>query len=163
MKKKLNILPILGLAIIALLIVVFVVPVGTGIVGTSAIVNLKIPAYDIVFGNETINNLNASSATIAAFTLLVIGAVFQLVAFILCLPNPEGSKKFSGFLFFVGGLCEIVTGAIYLAAVAVTKELLPPGLDYNLAWAFIVSGAVALVTAVVSIGTGVIAFGKKSK
>lgn len=167
MNKK--IVNILGLVIFALAIAVFVAPVGCGIhaslkeAGTS-ISELEWSGYTVIFGNKANSYISsASSANIAAFTLLVIGVVFQTIATILLFPNPNGSKKFSGFLFFLGGIMEMIFAIIFLCAISTTglRDTLGSLYNLKLGAGTIISGAAGLVAAALSLGAAVLSYSKK--
>ncbi len=171
MKKK--ILDILGIVIFALAIIVFVAPVGSGIhasvkaVGSTA-GDLDWSGYTVIFGNWANSYIKeASGANIAGFTLLVIGVVFQTIAAILLFPNPNGSKKLSGFLFVLGGLMELAFGIILLCCKSTTGldavESLNAAYNLKLGVGVILSSVAALLGAVLSVGAGVLAWGNKNK
>ena len=167
MKKK--IVNILGLVIIALAIAVFVAPVGSGIHATlkgtgSSVAALDWTGYTVIFGNKAnAYIMSASSANIAAFTLLVIGVVFQIIATVLLFPNPNGSKKFSGFLFILGGIMEMIFAIIFLCAISTTGlgETLGSLYNVKLGVGTIISSAAGLLAAVLSCGAGVLSWSKK--
>lgn len=169
MKKKLNLLAFIGIVIVLLGIVVFLIPIGTGVVrsitnpSTGVVSKEFYSGYDVIFGNKSISGLSSSTAFIAAFTLLIIGIVFQAIAAALCVPNPEGSKKFSGFLFFVGGLAEIVTGIVYLLATKLAPLPSASNVSYGLGWSLLAAAVAALVGALLSLVFGVIALRRKGK
>ncbi len=169
MKNKL--LNLLGIIVFVLAIAVFVAPVGNGITATVKAGGISVSpiewsGYTVIFGNLADSYIKeATAASIAAFTLLVIGVVFQLIATILLFPNPKGSKKFSGFLFILGGLMEICFGILFLCSKATTgladNVIIKAAYDLKLGVGVIISSAAALVAAVLSIGTGVMAWSKK--
>lgn len=171
MKKKLSLLTLLGLIVVLLGVIVFVAPVGTGLHATLRIPGTSKPSidwtgYTVIFGNKADAWIReAASANVAAFTVLVIGVVFEALATALLIPNPNGSKKFSGFLFVVGGLLELVFGIILLCAKSTTglagNEVIKNLYDLHLGVGVILSGAAAIIAAVASVLSGVLAWKKK--
>lgn len=169
MKKKSSLLFLAGAVALLLLLVVFILPVAPGVIRsitdpvTDAVTTEVYRGYDVILGNLTINGLQASSGSIAAFTLLIIGAVFVALATILCLPNPEGSKKFSGFLFFVAGLLVLVTGILYICTIPLSELEAAANTSYSLGWGMWVAGIAAIVAAAICLVFGYIAMAKKRK
>ncbi len=170
--KSNKLLNLLGIIVFALAIAVFVAPVGNGITAALKVASgIGVPTiewtgYTVIFGNWADGYIQeACAANIAAFTLVVIGVAFQLIATILLFPNPKGSKKFSGFLFILGGLLEAIFGILFLCCEKTTgladNASIKALYDLKLGIGTIISSAAAIVAAVLSIGTGVLAWKKK--
>ena len=169
MKKKSALLLLAGVVSLLLLLAVFIFPVAPGVIrsitnpSTQVVTREVYRGYDIVLGNLTISGLEASSGSIAAFTLLIIGAVFSALATILVVPNPEGSKKFSGFLFFVAGLCVLMTGILYFCAIPLSELETAANTSYSLGWGMWIASILAIIAAAILLVFGYLAMAKKRK
>jgi hypothetical protein len=164
MKKNKNWLVYVTLAALILTLAAFLFPLGSGIVRTvTGAGKESIMGYDFIFGNKAmLGGLYATSPFIAAFSLLIIAAVFQIVAFIFYFP--EGSHKFAGFMNAVGGLCILVAGIIFILAVPLAGSVLPAAknVTYTLGYGFLIAGIAGAASGIASIVAGVIPFlGKK--
>jgi hypothetical protein len=166
MKKKINWLVYLGIATLVFTLAAFLFPIGPGLTRTLSGGTVEwFRGYDYVFGNNA-NHIISHGAFIAAFSLLIIAAVFELLAFVFSVPNPEGSHKFSGFMYIVSGICSIVTGVIFFLApmiVVPSVQASAPNVTYALAYGFIIGGGASILGAVVAIINGVMAMMKKAK
>ena len=166
MKKKINWLVYLGIATLVFTLAAFLFPIGPGLTRTLSGGTIEwFRGYDYVFGNNA-NHIISHGAFVAAFSLLIIAAVFELLAFVFSIPNPEGSHKFSGFMYIVSGICSIVTGVIFFLApmiVVPSVQASAPNVTYALAYGFIIGGGASILGAVVAIINGVMAMMKKAK
>lgn len=165
MKKKINWQLYLTLAALVLTTAAFLFPIGTGLVRTSTHGSLTLVenfrGYDFIFGNNA-NQIYSTGGFIGAFCLMVIAAVFQLIACIFVIPNPEGSHNFAGFMNFVAGLCIIATGVIFIF----TKSLSPisGGINatFKLGWGNLIAAACAILSGLISCVMGFAAMKKKA-
>jgi hypothetical protein len=161
MKKNLFItLGGIGLLLTAL---AFLLPLGVGIIQTSTGTNINgaytvvenFRAYIFIFGDSgasiaisSTTGIDSVPGMIAAFVLLIIGAFLQVLGVIFPLL---GSKKFAGFVHFVGGLCLVTTGVLFLLAmplVGITSST--SQVSYVLGYGFWGAAAAALVSGLLS-------------
>lgn len=167
MKKKINWFVYLGLAVLVLTLAAFLFPIAPGLTRTiegSATVEW-FSGYDYVFGNNA-NHIISTGGFIGAFALLIIAAVFELMAFVFSIPNPESAHKFSGFMYIVSGICVAVAGALFLFAKGLAIPAAQPtasNVTYHLGYGFLVGGAAGVASGVISIVIGLMAMMKKSK
>lgn len=163
MKKIINWQLWLTLAALILTTGAFLFPIGTGLVRTSTpnIVE-NFPGYDFIFGNSALQ-LYSTGGFIAAFSLMVIAAVFQLVAFIFVIPNPEGSHKFAGFMNIVGGLCIIATAVLFIFVKSLSPIKGGSNVTFSIGWGFLAAAISAGVSGLISCVMGFIAMSKKAK
>ena len=159
MKKNQSLFILLTLAAIGFLIVASLIPLGPGFIRTVA--NNGSPytewfrAYDFVFGNKTQTiTVNGYGALIAAFVMLMVAALFVIIALLM---NFTSSTKFGGFLNVVVALLCIASGVLFLLSKQVA------GLDntYTIQWGFLIGGAAAIASGLTAGVSGVLAMKAK--
>lgn len=157
--KKQPVMIIGGMLGILFVLLAFLFPIGPGLIQSGEGVYNVYPGYDFILTNDANMGLTteASSAMIAAFVLLIIGAVFAFLATLLPLT---GSTKFAGFLDVVGGLCLAATGVIYILANILIET---PGNNttWALGYGFMVAAVASLIAALTYITLGVIGMSNK--
>ena len=160
MKKNNGLVILLGMVIILLSLGALLFPLGTGF---TTDLGDKIVAYDFIFGNSAagINTYHGGpyGGLITAFVFACVGVFFQLIA--LLFSFGQGGKKFVGFMDVVAGLCFATTAVLYFLARGLVDGYLNNTVPLTLAWGFLVAGACAAASALLSIGTGVVSFRQK--
>lgn len=159
MKKKLGLSNLLGAIALVATLAGFLLPLGTGIVRhIEGVTDEYVRAYDFVFGNWAYQ-LYSTAAFIAAFSLLVIGAFFLVLGVVFVY---FGSNKFGGFLDFLGGLCIVPTGIIYI--MAESFSVLPGGenVTFSLGYGFVGAAIACFVAGILGIVAGIISMRKKA-
>ncbi len=153
MKNKSFLPGILGIAALVFTLCAFLFPLAPA--AFSAQMD-TIYGYDLMFGNKAIAAFDTPVSTyIAVFVLLVISAVFQLLATIF----GFNGGKFTGFLHILSGLMLGVSAVLTF----LVGTLAPSGtVTLTLAWGFIATGASLAISALLSLAIGVKAFAKKA-
>jgi hypothetical protein len=162
MKK--NIMFLLGGVALLCIVAAFLLPIGTGIIryGSAGAVIDNFRGYDFVFSN-TAGDLTRHSygGPIAAFSLLIIAAVFELFGFFFSIP--ESAKKFAGFMSILAALCLIAVGVIFLLSKQVIGLADSALITYKLGYGFWGAGAASFLGALLLLGVGFVAFAKGKK
>ena len=114
--------------------------------------------YDFVFGNQA-HHAQANTAMIASFVLMLIGALFLLLA--LGLSFGKGGKKFAGFIYVLSGILFLIPGVLFFTAQGLIGSFITDP-TLTLGWGFIASGAAAIVTAVLCFVPGFMGLLKKN-
>jgi hypothetical protein len=162
MKKNNGLGVLLGIVIVILSIGAMLFPIGAGFTTS---LGEPIRGYDFVFGDSAqwvnSNNGGPYGGLIAAFVLGCVGGAFQLIA--LALSFGQGGKKFMGFMDIVGGLCFAVTAVLFFLAKSLVNGYLYNQVSLTLAWGFIIAGACAAASALLSLVVGFKAFLTKAQ
>lgn len=159
MKKNQSLFILLTLAAIGFLIVASLIPLGPGFIRTVA--NNGSPytewfrAYDFVFGNSTQTlTVDGYGALIAAFVMLMVAALFVLIALLM---NFTSSTKFGGFMNILVAILCIVSGALYIFA----KQIVGLDATYTVQWGFLIGGIAAIAAGLCAGVSGVMAMKAK--
>lgn len=156
MKKNSGLFALIGLLALLATLGAFLFPLAPGLKDT--INNEGYMGYNFVFSNDAQGMVDPNGGLIAAFSLMVIAAVFQAFGFIFSFG--EGGRKFAAFLHIVGGLCMVATAVLFFLAKVMVGNFLP-GANIVLAWGFIVAGACAALSAILSLGAGFKVYNEK--
>jgi len=160
MKKNNGLVILLGLVIIILSACALLFPLGTGFVTGEG---ENIVAYDFVFGNSAagVNSDNGGpyGGLITAFVLACIGAFFQLLGMVFSFG--QGGKKFVGVLDVLSGLLFAATAILFFLAKPIVNGYLDNTVTLTLGWGFIIAGACAAASSLLSFVTGVISYRSK--
>lgn len=148
-----------GVALLCIL-AAFLLPIGPGIVRVDPAENFR--GYDFVFAN-TAGSLTRHSygGAIAAFSLLIIAAVFGLFAFFFAIP--ESTKKFAGVMGVFTALCLIAVGVIFLLGKQVVELSDADMANCKLGFGFWGAGAASFLGALLFLGEGFFGFAKGKK
>lgn len=155
MKKNNGLFALLGLVVILLTAGALLFPLGAGIRLSSG---EEIMGYSFVFSNDAQNVYQPHGGLIGAFALSLIGAFFQLVAFIFSFG--EGGRKFAAFSHIVGGLAMVAAGVLFFLANIMIGNFVAGGAN-TLGWGFIASGACAAISGLLGGGMGFKVFSEK--
>ncbi len=157
MKKTSSLPGLLGLLALLFTASALLFPLGTGL--TLVMPNGSTEAfagYDFVFANNAAQIISSPSM-IAFFVLILVAVVFQLLA------TAFGwyGGKFTAFLHIVAGLCLLTCAAlIFLSPIIIGSWV--TGDTVTLGYGFIVAGASAAASALVSLIIGVRGFAIKA-
>lgn len=152
--KKQSLMIIGGLIAALLCLAAFLFPIAPGVIRTTGDIVEYIRGYDFVFTNDAImleQTLEANGGMIAAFVLLIIGAVFAVFGLLLPLT---GSTKFSGFLDVIAGLCFLATGIIFVLALQILGLSDANNYTWSLGYGFLVAGIAAALGGVIELVIG---------
>ncbi len=147
MKKKSSTFGILGIVVLVLTLSIFLTMLAPALTSNA---NENFAIYDLVFGNSA-NHVDATPAYVAMFILPIISAVFILLA--LFFSWGQG-HKFAGFLHFVSGLLLLVTGVLFFLGLFVAPDFLP-GASLSMGYGLYLSGAFAIVGALLALYLGI--------
>lgn len=149
MKKTSSLPGLLGLLAILFTASAFLFPIGNGLLlAMSDGSKEAFAGYDFVFANNA-SQITSNPSMIAFFVLLIVAVVFQLLA------TAFGwyGGKFTAFLHVVAGLC-LLTCAVLVFLTPITIGAWVAGTTVSLGYGFIVAGASAAVSAILSLVVG---------
>lgn len=146
MKKTSGLPGIVGLTAILFTIGAFLFPLGAGLVIPAT--GESFMGYDFVFGN-TASQITNEGSMIAVFVLLIIAALFQLIAVVF----GWFGGKFTSFLHIVSGFCLAACAVLFFLSFLIIGAWLS-GTSVMLGYGFIAAGACSAVSAILSLIIG---------
>jgi hypothetical protein len=157
MKKTSSLPGLLGLLGLLFTASAFLFPIGTGLILAMSDGSTEaFPGYDFVFANNA-SQISSNPSMIAFFVLIIVAADFQLLA------TAFGwfGGKFTAFLQIVAGLCLLACAVlIFLSPIIIGSWV--TGDTVTLGYGFIVAGASAAASALVSLIVGIRGFSVKA-
>jgi hypothetical protein len=157
MKKNSGLFSLAGLLILCATLAAFLFPLAPGLARTNG--SEAYQGYNFIFSNDAQGAYSSNGGMIAAFTLLIIAAVFQITGFIFSFG--QGGRKFAAFMEILAGLCVAASAVIFFLAHVLIGDFLGSAAPMKLGWGFIAAGASSAVSAILSLVSGVLVFKEK--
>lgn len=157
MKKNSGLFSLMGLLVLFATLAAFLFPLAPGLARIDG--SESYMGYNFIFSNDAQGAYNSNGGMVAAFTLLIIAAVFQLICFVFSFG--QGGRKFAAFMEILASFCAVAAAVIFFLAHLFIGDFLGSAAPMQLGWGFIAAGISAILSGVLSFVSGVLVFKEK--